>query len=266
VHCQLAAFNPTGSAEEIRVNCYEGDAFADSRFTLSFFASDGEGSEATGAYGYVLDDQPHLPTYPDPLHYNSTGEPVEIRRSADGTWTVRFFGQEFNNNGGNVQVSALGSMPARCGIVQWSPHSLGVDARVRCVNLSSLPGFTPQWTLVYTHERAVVGDRSGTFGYLQADQPNADEPYTPPPPRNRGPRAEVHRVIPQGGGRYRVEVEGGAPPPSTAHVSVNGSVGDFCSLSGWTATQGGANADIACYDEKGMPSPNVFSLLYYSST
>lgn len=269
VHCQLTSFGRNGADELVRVGCYDRDVPADSEFTLSYFASTAPDSGAAGAYGYVHDDQPALATYADPAtRYNSTGGRVEIHRGTGDprTWTARFFGQAFSNNAGNVQVSAVGSRPARCGIVRWDPHPLGVDAQVRCDTPAGAAPYTPQWTLAYSHDRSVVGGTTGFFGYLQADQPTAPA-YTPSVPRNRAPSGLTHTVRRDGEGRYEAQVYGPLKDSLDAHVSVNGDTDSYCVLAGWTITPGtqpAARVGIACHTANGDPADAWFSLSYYS--
>ncbi|WP_439658459.1 hypothetical protein ACSHWB_39695 [Lentzea sp. HUAS TT2] len=268
VHCQVARFAPAGSAEEIRVECYAGTTRADSRFTLSYFASSKSDSGAVGAYGYVFNDQPLLPVHTTAPSHNSAGGPVEIYLDQrTGTWTVRFFGQAFNNIAGNAQVTALGGQPVRCAIVEWYPHALGVDARVRCDKLVPLAGFSPQWTLVYVHERSIVGARSGQFAYLQADQPGASS-YVPSQPRNLGSDGFVHSVTRSGAGRYQAQLYGTFKGPDTLQLVVNGDTSDFCNVAGWTpqpGSQPGGLVDVACYTSAGVPKDNWFSFNYFAS-
>ncbi len=253
------------AAEEIMVACYTGSVLADAKFTLSFFWSTGPDSGSPGAYGYVYDNQPKAGTIVNPaVRYNSTGGNVDIYLHDTGIWTVRFFGQPFNNIGGNVQVSAVGPAPVRCAVIQWYPHVLGADAQVRCDPLSD--GSSPQWTLVYPHERSVVGDRSGFFGYLQANQPTAPI-YTPNPDRNRAPDGFLHTVSRSSPGRYQAQIYGPLKEPVTAHLTVNGDTSHFCDIVGWTVRPGQQPAglvDVACYDNTGVPADNWFSLNYYS--
>ncbi len=254
VHCQLASYT-AGSAD-------------DSKFTLSFLSSTQPGSGAAGAYGYILDDQPTLATYTNPAtRFNSTNGDVVITRGSDPRyWTVRFTGQSFNNTGGNVQVSALGTRPARCGVVNWTPNSAGVDAQVRCDNLSGVTSFTPQWTLVYAHGRSLVGGSGGYFGYLQADQPSATD-YTPSLPRNLAPFGFAHTITRQAVGTYVAHVHGPVNQSVVVHASVNRDTDKYCTLVSWTVTsnqQQAADIRVNCYTSGGAPADAWFSLNYYS--
>lgn len=268
VHCQLSAFFRSAPDEIVRIACYKKDVPTDSKFTLSFFSTPPD-SGAAGAYGYVHDDQPTQATYVNPAtRYDSTGGRVEINRSTQDSrvWTVRFFGQSFNTAGGNVQVSAVGTRPARCGVVGWSRNSVGVDAQVRCDNLSGVTSFTPQWTLVYTHERNIVGGTGGFFGYLQANQPSTDF-YTPSAPRNRAPLGLTHTIRRDAVGRYEAQIHGPLKGVVDVHASVNGPTDKYCTLVGWSLTpeeQPAARVGISCRTTDGAPADAVFTLIYYS--
>jgi hypothetical protein len=270
-HCQLASFSVSGADEVVGVDCYRGAVRTDSRFSLSFVSgSTPPDSSGASAYGYVFDDQPTLTDYPDPPAHNSTGGSVEIERASNGYWTVHFAGDEFDNDHGNVQVSAVGSRPARCGIVEWDGDDDGADAVVRCVNLSGVASFTPQWTLVYTHEYSLVGDQNRFFGYLQADRPDVNGEYTPDRDRNRAPAGYAHSVTRTGTGRYEVKVRGPLKEPVGLHVSANRDSTAFCTLNGATVdpapteSQPSALVKVACHTSAGQATNSWFSLNYYS--
>jgi hypothetical protein len=274
VHCQVAAFGLSGTTETIDVECYAGTVRANSRFMLSFFSSTSpDGRPTVGAYGYVFNNQPTLNDYRTAPRYNSTGGDVHIYRAGSGdagagkrwdVWTARFFGGRFRNNAGNVQVTPVGTVPARCAVFQWYQHSQGVDAQIRCDRAATTG--PPQWTLTYTHDRSIVGGTSGFFGYLQANDPTSPD-YTPAPPRNRAPDGYSHTVTRSDPGRYQVQVYGPLKAPVSLQVSANGHTDNFCTLTGWTVTpnvQPAGRVDLACHDRNGAPADSLYSLNYYA--
>lgn len=270
VHCQLSWYyqDDDGTTEIIEVACYTGATLTDSEFTLAFFTSTPPDGGGTGAYGYVHDDRPDMADHTPARSYNSTGGAVKIYHTAGTSiWTVRFFGQAFNNTAGNVQVSAVGTTPMRCAVYQWYPvpEVRAVDAQVRCDRLAN-PGYTPQWTLAYTHDRSIVGGTSGFYGYLQANDPAAPA-YTPMLPRNRAPETYTHTVSRSGPGQYQAQIYGPLKELVAVHVSVNGNTDSFCNLRNWTVTpnaQPAARVNLTCYNANGVPADNWFSLNYYS--
>jgi hypothetical protein len=267
-HCQLAGFSVSGADEVVRVGCYRGTVPDDSEFSLSFFSRSTLDGGDDAAYGYVFNNRPTLADYDNPPAY-STGGPVEIERASNGYWTVHFDGDAFDNDSGNVQVSAVGPRPARCGIVEWDGDDDGADAVVRCDNLS---GVAPQWTLVYAHEYSLVGDTGRYFGYLQADRPDVDVDveYAPDKDRNRAPDDYAHRVTRRAEGQYEVKVYGPVKEPLGLHVSVNGDSTRFCTISDAIvypvvdSAQPSALVTVACYTSAGQPDNSWFSLNYYS--
>ena len=266
VHCQIRQFSASDSTESVTVGCYRGTQFVDSRFTLTFFSSSQPDSGAAGAYGYVYDNRPTLTTYAKPpASYNSTGGRVEIHYDAtEAMWTVHFLGEAFRNIAGNVQVVSVGTMPARCAVVQWYPSELGADAQVRCDSPSG-PS-RPQWTLGYAHNRSIVGGTSGFFGYLQADQPTSPA-YTPNTDRNLAPNGLVHTVSRSGPGRYQAQIYGPLKEGVAVHLSVNGDTDAFCNLTHLVVTpdvQPAARVDLTCFTSAGVPADNWYSLNYYS--
>lgn len=261
VHCQATSFEyrPSDQTEVITVGCYAGAVAIDTGFTLSFFSSTPPDSGVPGAYGYVRNDQPALTDYPGPPGYNSTGGPVVIARTGNG-WTVRFHGDAFRNAGGNVQVTALGKVPARCSVVGWRPVDVGVEVDVRCTE-------STQWTLMYAHDRSVVGNDNGFFGYLQGNEPTSPE-YTPNPERNRAPSGFIHTVTRDEPGRYHAQVYGPLTSPVALHVTANGDNDNFCVITGAEVYEGDAQpagrVDISCFTPEGQPHDNWFSLNYYA--
>jgi hypothetical protein len=261
VHCQLASFN---SDVRIHVDCYRGAVLTDSRFMLTFL-SPPAGGEADGAYGFVYSGATTM-RYPDA---------VEVLPETDqGITTVRFHDDAFVNSGGNVQVSAVGSLPARCAVVRWLEEDQDLEdgpemvVEVKCQNLSDQPAFRPQWTLVYTHERSVVGGDGGFFGYLQAEKPDHDGEYTPKPERNYAPFDFKHTVTRSVDGRYRVQVHGPVANKSILHVSANGGSDTFCEVTDFNVApinpQRAGTVDVACFDSAWNLVNSKFTLNYYS--
>jgi len=257
VHCQLASFGSNGA---VLVDCYAGTVPRDSRFVLTFF-SPSTGDLANSAYGFAFSG-PQATSHP-------SGTTVTYN-SASSVWTVRFTGAGFTN-GGNVQVAAVGRLSARCAVISWEQATPGMTARVRCTNLSG--SSRPQWTLVYTRERSIVGGASGYFGYVQADRPewtpqagDGDGTYEPDPSRNRGPNGFTHRVGRPGVGRYQVHVHGPLTNKVTLHVSANGD--GFCTPTNLSFTSANpewpGTVDVACFNQAGAPANLVFTLNYYS--
>jgi hypothetical protein len=266
VHCQVASYGPDDDDEDIAVMCYNGTVLTNTGFNLSFFASEGD-DELTGAYGYVRNNRPTATTtYSNPPSYNSTGGNVTISRPEAGIWTVHFAGAEFANSGGNVQVMPLGTLAARCAVVDWAAASTGVNVRVRCVNLrGSTP---PQWILAYAHKRSLLGNLEGFFGYLQSEVPDPpiNEVYTPNPDRNFAPNDVFHRVIRAETGRYDVQVYGPLKEPVGLHVSINDNVDGFCVITDVRVTpsqQPAARVKIDCYTA-GRLANSKFTLNYYA--
>jgi hypothetical protein len=257
VHCQVKSFSTAG---QVFVSCYAGGSPTNSRFTFTFASATPPGSGASGAYGYVFDNQPALDIYRNPPGFNSAGGPIEIDHAAGSNlWTVRFSGQAFDNPAGNVQVTAVGSTPSRCAVSQWSPNGPAVDVQVRCDRANT------QWTLVYANDRSITGGTTGFFGYLQADDP--DNPaYTPSLPRNRGQDGFIHTVSRSGRGKYQVQVYGPVKLPIALQLSVNDSSGNFCVLNSWTPTnqQPAALVNLSCYDTNRNLADSVYSLNYYA--
>ena len=260
-HCQVASFASAGSAEVIDVACYDDAVRDDSAFTLTFFSSVRPDSQPTiGAYGYASSNGAAV--------YNSAGGNVAITPDGSRVWKVRFAGGTFANDGGNVQVTGVGTQPVRCAVINWAKVTVGVEARVRCDKLTNTSA-VPQWTLVYAHERSIIGKTTGLFGYLQANKPSEVE-YEPDIKRNHGPNGHLHKITHNNPGKYRVNVRGPFKLPVTIHVSAGGDSDTFCALTHWEVLVAEKPedptglADISCYNAAGSLADSWFTLNYYS--
>lgn len=260
-HCQVGTFTSAGSVEVIDVDCYDGVQRADSAFTLTFFSSVGADSQPlTGAYGYVASDRA--------ASYNSAGGGVTITPDGSRAWKVRFAGGTFDNDGGNPQVTGVGTQPVRCAVISWAKYTGGVEVRVRCDKLTNT-SVAPQWTLMYAHERSIIGKPTGIFGYLQAEKPSEAE-YQPDIRRNRGPNGQIHTVTRGDPGQYHVEVHGSLKLPVTIHVSAGGDSQSFCVPTHWEVLVAEepedptGRVDVSCYNANGDSADSVFMLNYYS--
>lgn len=270
-HCWDYRINPTGSGFlDLLVFCQRGTTFVDTRFTLSAFESEPPNSGAAGAYGYFFRD-PDLPDNLQSGYYNSTGQRVEIvAHPAPGDYYVRFYGDAFRTAGGNAQVTAT-ITDGKCAVAQWYQHALGVDVQVFCTALGSTAGKDTGFSVVFAHERAIIGNRGGHFAYLVADQPTTPF-YVVNGPRSRTPDGSPNAVSRLTAGRYQVQIFGPVPRPDLVHVTVAGRTSDFCSIGDITTVPAAPPqmlvlVDVACYAADGVtPKDDFFSLNYYSTT
>lgn len=79
---------------------------------------------------------PSAPSDP-PLHYSSSGEPINITKEDTGQYSVNF--SDLDMDGGHVQVSPYGTKPALCNVVSWSPSTIDVW----CYDTSGAPADSP---------------------------------------------------------------------------------------------------------------------------
>ncbi|MFN8593187.1 MAG: spherulation-specific family 4 protein [Thermomicrobiales bacterium] len=142
--CQVAGWGRNGTAEEVKVRCFNGTGVAaDTKFTLSHVSGIslvGSPFSATGsgtASAYVLADQPSALSSYTPrsvYRFNSSGATNTITREKTGVYRVNFPGQTLDR--GTVLVSVFGAKSAHCKVASWS-SALGLQ--VRCFTRAGTP-------------------------------------------------------------------------------------------------------------------------------
>jgi hypothetical protein len=91
------------------------------------------------ADGYVLANKPTSTSYSPTaaFQWNSTDAVDTITRTGTGNYLVRFpFLTTLATNGGTVDVNAVGTTAAVCGVDDWAPVGGAIDAQISCVDHS----------------------------------------------------------------------------------------------------------------------------------
>lgn len=209
---------------------------------------------AAGPYAYVWANQPVADFYfPSQWHAsNPSGGVVTITRNDVGDYSVRFGGLDrLGVGGGNVQVTANGSQPFRCKVVEW----LGEDVDVRCFDPF---GFPVDWQFFLLVTRALE-DTTG-LAYAWADLP-ASPSYTANPIYAHNPGGgdvEIGRASP---GRYEVTFPGLAETSTNGGnviVTAQGTGSEHCKVASWSDDA----VDVRCFDTDGAVADSRFTVLY----
>ena len=247
------------------VNCYDisgnptesGFAFLYQSRSLPF------GSAVKGI-AFLWADQPTEASYTPNLsyQYNSTGATNTMTRNGTGSYTALIPG--LTKTGGNVQVTAYGSGPARCKLASWSAGQSGTSVSVLCFDATGAAA-DEMFTLMYT-----IGEPPGLFpvryagfghtgAYVWANKPKNINVYTPPHAYNyNGFKTGPLTVQRNATGVYTLAV-----PEKTDFgiasmlVTAYGPTNSFC------VAIDGANewnpAQVFCYDQQGNPTDSAFT-------
>lgn len=129
--CQVASYGPSGSAERVDLRCFRvGGGPADTRFSVLYSA--GAGSGAPGGYAHVR----ALAGGGFAVSANSTGAANSVVLGSPGIYTVTLpgVGLGAGSPAGGLQVTAVGTVPARCKVLGWSSTASGQTVGVGCTN------------------------------------------------------------------------------------------------------------------------------------
>lgn len=207
---------------------------------------------AAAASGSVWASRPSEASYSPRAHerHNSTGGAVTVRRSARGSYEVRFAGLAMG--GGNVQVTAAGPHGDRCSVAGWSDSGRDLVVGVRCFDRRGR-AVDAQF---FAHAVSADGTR-GPLAYLWADQP-ARARYRPNAAyahNSGGGPIEVQR---SGPGRYSVSFDRLSVAGGNAQVTAYGTTSAYCKAVGW----GASRVSVACFDLAGRPKDTLYTVLF----
>lgn len=182
VACQVQSWSPSGSAQHVRVRCFNAAGTAvNSRFSVTFT---NRTSPVSGELGYLWANNSGAASYTPTLAYqaNSSGANNTITRVGTGVYSVHLPG--LGVHGGHVQVTPYGSTPRRCVVSGWGNNAGTQDITVRCFNYAGSAA-DAQFTLTHVHETNILGlklccsDDGHETAYAWAHGHTAAAPYTP---------------------------------------------------------------------------------------
>lgn len=131
--CQIRSYRPSGTSERVDLLCFRvGGAPADTRFSVLF--SSGVG---VPAYAHVRAASNGAIT----ASANSTGAANTVLSAPPGLYSVTLpgVGLGAGSPAGGVQLTANGSVPARCTVASWSTGAAAQQVVVSCVNPAGQP-------------------------------------------------------------------------------------------------------------------------------
>jgi hypothetical protein len=259
---------PALTTVDVFVNCYDASGnLADTAFSFLYQSRANLFGSASKGIAFLLADQPTEASYTPNLNYqyDSTGATDTMVRNGTGSYTASLPG--LTKKGGNVQVTAYGSGPARCKVSSWDSDQSGTTANVLCFDGTGAAA-DEMFTLAYA-----IGGPLGRYdskkyiccgdigAYASADKPDRAKTYTPPRKYNyngfgTGGLTVQRKYV----GEYAVTIPGeGELDDSAALVTANGSTNTACTAAG--GGLGFSPIQVYCSDENGNPADSRFSVL-----
>jgi len=240
-------------SEAVDVACFDATGTdADTLFTVLFVKQEAH----TREIAYALADQPSTTSYSaDPNHaFNPTGGDVSVDRLGTGNYVVTFTGlTSVGANGGHVQVTAHGSVRARCKTPGWGPETV----TVWCFDPSG-SAIDAEFSVLY--QKPGTGSEGLAFAWVE----DASGPATPDPGysfNSSGGAVESSRTTT---GVYSIhfnDFDAVGVDQGNVHVTAYGTDDVFCHVSGWTPAEVGAR----CFDSTGSPANSRLNVLYWKT-
>nr|WP_052479091.1 hypothetical protein [Kibdelosporangium sp. MJ126-NF4]CEL21926.1 hypothetical protein [Kibdelosporangium sp. MJ126-NF4]CTQ92706.1 hypothetical protein [Kibdelosporangium sp. MJ126-NF4] len=254
--CQVPGWKMANDGLHVFVDCYKhGGTPANNQFSVLFTESSGPVPPSADLHSYVFSD-----ALGNVIHdFSSAGPSIVVGQSSTGVYKVHIPLSGANDHGGNYQVTAVGSKPARCKIQSrdWSPN--GQFAVVACFDGSSKP-FDTAWTLSYNRQRPVVGEYGPPrlFGHVWVT-------LGLPPLANFNSVGATNTVS-FGAGQYLVTFPKVGMKEDHVQVTAIGKGPDYCGLSNlwFTFDNGGVVRNVECYDATGVLAKNDSFVAYTS--
>jgi hypothetical protein len=247
-----------GSNVGIAVQCFNASgAVADSQFTVMYQSHSGNTGTATKGLAFVTTNPD---TFPPPYSYNSAGGTNTVTHNGTGSYTVALPG--LSTSGGDVQVTAVGSLAQRCKVDNWSADVGTTDVNVQCYDgtgASADEYFSLAYLLSVPY--AVTTPPTNYQAYVWADKSTDRNEYTPDDQRNfSNMKAGPLKVLKTGTGTYTVTIPGTVPTYSTSNVLVTsyGSDNSYCNIVSWATS----TINVACYAAGGTPANEQFDVSF----
>jgi hypothetical protein len=250
------------------VNCYDVNGNpADSYYTFLYQSRAEPFGSAKKGIAYLWADQPSEASYTpnQGYQYNSTGATNTMLRNGTGSYTATIPG--LTKKGGNVQVTAYGSGPARCKASGWDSGQSGTAVNVLCFDATGAAA-DEMFTLAYAIGEPLGLFRSKTAGddsaYVLASKPGDTKVYTPPHAYNyNGFKTGPLTAQKDSTGVYALSVPGWTMLGGAVLVTAYGTTNGFCTagdgLDFWDPLQ------VFCYDQNGNPADSKFTALIQTS-
>jgi hypothetical protein len=253
--CQAGSWGPAGSAEAVRVFCFDAAGVAATAlFTVLFTRS--SGTVAAGGHGYVSAAPSGMPL----TSFNSSGGANGIFHPRAGVYQVVLPGLAPQPGTGNVQATAVEStgLPRRCRVADSGGSGTLTSFMVYCSDAAGTDTDSA-FTLSYHESRTVYGGATAaaTAGILVASGAPAGTNFNSAGTPNTALRVATGAVDVTFG---RVA----AGIASHVQVTAFGGTPVYCQLTNLWAVSGVSDilAHTACFRAGGAPADGQFSAAY----
>lgn len=249
---------PNTGDMEVRVQCHTAlGNKKDSAFVVRFLRASTVLDNGPGAYLRIAN--PELVGVTVERSFNSTGGPNHVTHFIKGEYDVTL--ENLALRGGAVQVTAFGSGPEHCKVVEWKPSGNHQFIRVRCFD-----GFgnlvNAAFSLNYIGSPGSVGIRNhGAF--VWADQPGKAL-YDPAADwsRNTGERTascSASNKAGRIGDDYFIRHTDMPELQASPHVTGYGLNAHFCKIGFWDRVDGQNFVSVItrCFNGVGAPDNNT---------
>ena len=271
-YCKPSVWQPSGSNVSISVACFDASGNpADS----TFFASVESIVRGCQGTSYLWADRTTGSFNPNGRYSHSQSlTSNSVTRTAVGRFTATMPG--ISGSGGNAQVNAYGSGPARCQITNWALSRGTASINIACFNPDGTPvdaRFSLRFSQadVVGRSNALAMENAGA--YLWADNPDSTEPYAPASSFRFSHLEDVSVFEPPtvgrlSAGRYRASLPGYASEFDRAALLLSpyGAEDRICSITGRSSARGRAQIDVECTNHAGVPSDSRWTLMFGTNT
>lgn len=238
--CQVESWR--GAKAQVR--CFDATGRpSNSQFSVLAVRAQNDASVA-----YVLAIKPTGTNFVPAAAHTKSLTPVRIRRNSPGRYSVSFAPRILSAGGNilsteaNVQVTAYGPNPLRCGVIGWGIGSV----EIVCTDFSGRLQ-DGSFSLL-----AVKGKLKHLFAFTRANEPDSAD-YVPSPAYTFVPGASP-RVQRAGVGTYIVTLNG---PIGNIQTTAYTSPGSSCHPQSWDST----TVNVICFDSRGEPINSQFTIL-----
>jgi tRNA threonylcarbamoyladenosine modification (KEOPS) complex Pcc1 subunit len=256
--CKAGLPTLSGSDMRVHVSCWGTSGSARySRFTLALFQPR---DPLSGSNGYAFGPYGNVSSYaPDSHYYNSSGQPIQIRRSGTGVYSVGLLAFLSATNGGSTLVSALADNAGRCNSGGWLTSGGGDwTSNVDCYDAAGHPA-DDTYTMVATGP--ITSNADMGLAYALVDDTVADSTILTGTRWSNSSGGGI-LVNHKSAGSYWVTFKGFADvqPLRTGNIQITPYIGTgSCTVEAW----GGApdvTAYVACFTRTGAPADGSFTI------
>lgn len=253
--CHTSGWIGNGVDLFVGVRCFDPAGLPADTFYSASFQRRAPGN-GPAAYVWANDATPAAPYNPSaPYSFNSTGALNSIEQTGTGQYTVTMPG--LNTGGGHVQVTAYGSDPHTCKVVEWVPVGLTEQVGVRCFDAAGIL-VDNQFVMQFVDDTNLL-PIGGDSGYVWANQagtasydPSADYQFNSSGATNHATRSGV--------GAYSIELPGVDSTGGNVQVTAYGSGSEECSVEGWNDVAGSEIVDVRCFTSAGAAVDTRFTM------